>query len=126
MRVDEGVMAGLKKTNALFETAVREQKFDLLDQIYTRNARILPPGAPMTEGRDAIRDFWRNAVLGMGIVKAELSSVDVQSAGDGAVEIGRGVLTLSNGQTVRAKYVVHWEQEDGQWKWQTDIWNMNE
>jgi hypothetical protein len=24
------------------------------------------------------------------------------------------------------KYVVHWKWEDGDWKWNVDIWNQNE
>jgi hypothetical protein len=41
------------------------------------------------------------------------------------VEIGRAELVLANGQAVPVKYVVHWKNEGGAWKWHTDIWNMN-
>ena len=50
-------------------------------------------------------------------------------AGDGVVEIGKAVLTMSpDGQTtatLEVKYVVYWKQEDSRWKWHADIWNTN-
>ena len=41
------------------------------------------------------------------------------------VEIGRAVLTLAGGGSVPLKYVVHWKEDGGAWKWHTDIWNTN-
>ncbi len=39
---------GMAETNELFNTEVLGRRnFDALDQIYTADARILPPGAPM-------------------------------------------------------------------------------
>ncbi len=50
-------------------------------------------------------------------------------AGDGAIEIGRATITAGAGDeaqtAMEAKYVVHWKQEDGRWKWNIDIWNAN-
>jgi ketosteroid isomerase-like protein len=46
-------------------------------------------------------------------------------AGDTVVEIGRAEIVTNGGATVAVKYVVHWKQEDGRWKWNTDIWNLN-
>ena len=56
-------------------------------------------------------------------------SVEVTLAGDGAVEIGRALLTVQpDGQPaaeVEVKYVVYWRHEDGAWKWHVDIRNPN-
>jgi hypothetical protein len=60
----------------------------------------------------------------MGLTAAKLTTVNAESAGDDIVEIGRADLT-ANGQIVTVKYVVHWKQEDGAWKWNVDIWNQN-
>ena len=57
---------------------------------------------------------------------AKLSTVDAQAVGDSVIEVGRAVLTLDEGQILTVKYVVHWKEEDGIWKWHTDIWNMNQ
>ena len=46
MSVSESVKAELQKVNQLFgETVVKGRKFDALDQVYTSDARILPPGS---------------------------------------------------------------------------------
>jgi len=121
----------MAETNELFNAEVfGRRNFDALDHIYTSDARILPPGAPMISGRAAIKKFWTDMVQGAHAVGAELSSVDVMPAGDGVVEIGRAVLTVAPPGQVEAKmevkYVVYWREEDGRWKWHVDIWNPNE
>jgi len=127
MSVSEAMQAGMAQTNLLFGSAVvRERKIDALNDIYTVDATILPPGADLIQGRDPIKRFWQQAIGGLGLKDAKLTSLNVQAAGDGAVEVGRAELTLSDGQTLAGKYVVHWKQEDGRWKWHTDIWNMNQ
>jgi ketosteroid isomerase-like protein len=124
------IQAGMAETNKLFNSEVfGKRNFDALDRIYTSTARILPPGAPLIEGREAIKKFWSDMVTGANAKSAELSSVDVMPAGDGVVEIGRAVLTVAPpGQgkaQIEVKYVVYWRAEDGAWKWHVDIWNSN-
>jgi hypothetical protein len=90
------IQAGMAETNKLFNSEVfGKRNFDALDRIYTSTARILPPGAPMIAGREAIKKFWSDLVTGANAESAELSSVDVMPAGDGVVEIGRAVLTVA-------------------------------
>lgn len=124
------IRLGMAKTNELFNTEVfGKRNFDALDQIYTANARILPPGAPMISGRNEIKRFWSDLIQSASAKSAVLESVDVIFAGDDAIEIGRAILTIAPaGQAeaqMQVKYVVHWKQEDGLWKWNVDIWNMN-
>ena len=77
-------------TNDLFNTEVfGKRNFDALDHIYTATATILPPGAPMILGRQAIKEFWSNLIQSANAKAAVLSLVDVTPTGDGAVEIGR-------------------------------------
>jgi ketosteroid isomerase-like protein len=120
-------MAG---TNDLFNKEVfGKRNFNALDQIYTSDARILPPGGPMVSGREAIKKFWSDLVGSVNATSATLASVDVMPAGDGVVEIGGATLTVQpQGQAaaqMEVKYVVYWRQEDGRWKWHVDIWNQN-
>jgi ketosteroid isomerase-like protein len=125
--VPDTVMEAMRRTNELFNTEVAgKQNFDALDLVYTTQARILPPGAPMIEGREQIKAFWKQAVAGMGVTSAKLTTVDAEPAGDGVIEIGRADLTVASGQVVTVKYVVCWKQEDGAWKWNVDIWNPNQ
>jgi ketosteroid isomerase-like protein len=124
------IKSAMQKTNDLFNHEVfGNRKFSELDNIYTREARILPPGAPIISGREAIKKFWSDMVQSSHARSAILTSVDVIPVGEGAVEIGKAVLTVEPpGQTsaqMEVKYVVYWQQEDGRWKWHVDIWNPN-
>ncbi len=115
----------MRATNAIFDTElVNTGNFDLLDKVYTANATILPPGGAMTQGRAAIKEFWKGAIAAMGVTAAKLSTVRAEMTGDSVVEIGKADLT-AGGAVVEVKYVVHWKQEDGAWKWHVDIWNLN-
>jgi ketosteroid isomerase-like protein len=120
----------MAETNDLFNREVfGKRNFDALDDIYTSSARILPPGVPMITGREAIKDFWSTMIRSANAKSATLESIDVMPAGEGAVEIGRAVLTVEpDGQTatqIEVKYVVYWQQEQSRWKWHVDIWNTN-
>lgn len=121
---------GMAETNEFFNTEVfGRRNFDALDRIYTADARILPPGAPIISGRKDIKQFWSNLVQSANANSAVLESIDVILAGDGAIEIGRATITAgwdAQAQTaMEAKYVVHCKQEDGRRKWNIDIWNAN-
>ena len=126
MPISDSIQAEMQKVNALFgETVVKGRNFAALDLIYTVDARILPPGADLIEGRENIKGFWQAAVAGMNVQDAKLVSVNAHLAGDSIIEVGRATLFLPEGQTAGVKYVVEWKQEGGAWKWHTDIWNMN-
>jgi len=127
MNVPETVLAAMRKTNDLFDShVVRKQDVSELDRVYTRNARILPPGSTMVEGREPIKAFWQGAIKALGIKSAKLTTVDAEALGDRVFEIGRAALVVGTGGTVDVKYVVQWKQEDGDWKWHVDIWNTNQ
>ncbi len=117
-------------TNAVFTQEVcGKRNYAAIDEVYTADARILPPGAPMVSGRDAIRNFWVGVIESMNVTAATLESVDVMPSGDGVVEIGSATITMQpEGQDMAqlvVKYVVFWRQEEGKWKWHVDIWNTN-
>ena len=127
MNVPENVAAGIRKTNDLFESElVAKQNVQAIDQIYTSNARILPPGAEMIGGRDQVKAFWKEAISGLGMQSVKLTTVDMEQLGDGVLEIGRADLSVTGGQTLAIKYVVLWKQEGGSWKIHVDIWNPNQ
>jgi ketosteroid isomerase-like protein len=124
------IRAAMAATNDRFNNEVfGKRNFDALDDIYTADERILPPGAPMISGRPAIKEFWSNLIQSANAKSAVLASVDVTVTGDSAVEIGRATLTLqpegAAAAEVEVKYVVYWREEGGLWKWHIDIWNQN-
>ena len=118
----------ISKTNRIFEEEVAAKRnTDALDLVYTADARILPPGAEMVSGRENIKTFWKGAIESMNVAAAKLETVSFEPLGDTGIEIGRATLTFAaeGSPTATVKYVVVWKQEDGRWKWQIDIWNMN-
>ena len=126
MNISDSVLTGMQQTNELFDSVViKKGQIDALDKVYTADARILPPGAGVIEGREAIKGFWKQAIAALGLSAAKLATVDAELVGDSVFEVGRADLTVGDGQVVSAKYVVLWKQENGAWKWQTDIWNLN-
>ena len=116
-----------RATNRVFEEeVVGRGDFSALERVYTRDARILPPGAPMVSGRAAIADFWRGAAAALGVEGIRLQTLSLDVLGDRAQEIGRAELTVAGGQgPVALKYVVLWKREDGAWRWDVDIWNAD-
>ncbi|HEY1985430.1 MAG TPA: nuclear transport factor 2 family protein [Terracidiphilus sp.] len=126
----DDIQAGMARTNDLFNSEVfGKRNFDALDQIYTSDARIMPPGAPMIVGRAPIKQFWAGMIQSANAKSAVLVSDYVTQAGNGAVEIGHATLIVQPPGQAEAqmdvKYVVFWRPEDGLWKWHVDIWNGN-
>lgn len=113
----------IQKTNRIFEQEVAAKRnVAALDQVYTLNARILPPGAEMISGRENIKAFWRSAIESMGVKAVKLQTVDFEP--ETGFEIGRATLEFTAGtQPVDVKYVVLWKREDGVWKWHVDMWS---
>ena len=116
--------------NDLFNTeVVQNRNIAALDDVYTSDARILPPGGPMISGREAIKNFWADWIQSVNPKSGVLNSVDMMPSDDGVVEIGRATLTAEPPSQapiqVEVKYVVYWKQEGGRWKWHVDIWNQN-
>ena len=124
---DDGLCAGMAATNRIFEEeVVGRRDFGALDRVYTRDARILPPGAAMIEGLDAIKDFWRSSVEGMDVTVVRLITLDVTPLGDTAIEVARGEIETRGGAApIPIKYVVAWKREAGSWRWHVDIWNAS-
>lgn len=122
----ESLRAGTAETNRRFEAAVAAGDVSAgAREVYTRDARVMPPGAPTVVGRDEAAAFWAGAAAQLGITRVVLETVELQPLGDAAYEVGRAVLTVGGGQEVTAKYVVLWRHEDGRWRWHVDIWNLD-
>ena len=126
----DAIKQSLAKTNELFNSEVfGKRNFAALDDIYTEDARILPPGRLMVSGRQEIKGFWFDIIRSYNAKSTVRRSLDVMPAGEGLVEVGRGVMTAEPAGLpevqVDFKYVVFWKQEDGLWKWHVHIWNLS-
>jgi ketosteroid isomerase-like protein len=124
------IKQAMAKTNELFNSEVfGKRNFAAIGQIYTTDARILPPGRLMVFGRLEIEGFWFDIIRSYNAKSIARQSLDLMPAGEGLVEVGRSVITAEPaGQPevqVDIKYVVFWKQEDGLWKWHVHIWNQS-
>ena len=85
----------------------------------------MPPNQPPLKGREAIRQFWRQAFQ-WGKWDFTLETQDVDVSGPLAVERGKYVVRFTAGSGAppgmasfedRGNYLVHWRHEaDGQWR----------
>lgn len=106
-------------------TTVNSGDADGMAALYTRDGQLLPPGSEVITGRDNIAAFWEG-VFDMGVESVELDPVEVEDHGETAIEVGRFTLGDADGEMMdRGKYVVVWQQEDGEWKLHRDIWNSS-
>src|SRR3954451_25345466 len=62
---------------------------------YTEDARVLPPGAPMVRGRQAIEQFWQS-IMSIGVREVDLQTEDVEATGDLAYEFGAATLKIQS------------------------------
>ncbi len=97
---------------------------DSLAMLYTENANVMPPNAPMITGRTVIGEFWAN-MIAQGVSGVVLTPVEIVARGPIAIE--RGTYTLQMGaESDTGKYLVHWHHVQGQWLIADDIWNSDQ
>lgn len=96
-----------------------------MGDLYTGDAKILPPGGDTISGKTAIGAFWKGAYE-LGIKRAKLETVEAEPAGDQIIEVGNFTLYgADESELDKGKYVVIWRQEAGEWKLHRDIWNTS-
>ncbi|MBF2065451.1 MAG: SgcJ/EcaC family oxidoreductase [Calothrix sp. C42_A2020_038] len=93
--------------------------------LYTENGQLLPPNGDFIISRKAIENFWQG-IFAANITNITLNTIECESHGDTAIEIGR--YTLSNRDTGivdSGKYIVIWKKED-EWRLNREIWNSSQ
>lgn len=121
--MSDAARRAIDAVNRRFEAAANRGDFAAMAEVYADDARLLPPDAPIVSGKAAIADFWRAAGPALNLRAVRLETLEIDVAGDRAVEIGTAYLTLAEG-AARMKYVVAWRRgADGEWRFAVDIWN---
>jgi uncharacterized protein (TIGR02246 family) len=119
------VRAAIEAATKQFIDAFRRRDAAGCARVYAEEAAVLPPNAEIVRGRQAIQQAWQGAI-DAGLTDGRIETLEVESAGDLAYEVGR--LTLYAGENHVAdegKYIVIWKREAGQWKVYRDIWNSS-
>jgi uncharacterized protein (TIGR02246 family) len=97
---------------------------------YVDDASLLPPNAPIANGKQAIRAMW-TSLLGPGTtISWEANKVEVARSGELATIMGTYQLSMKDPQgnpvNDRGKFVEVWKkQADGKWKVVADIFNSD-
>jgi uncharacterized protein (TIGR02246 family) len=111
--------------NRAFAAALKKGDSTAIAAMYAPKAKVLPPNSTAVGGREGIRRFWQGA-MDAGVKSATLTTVDVETEGDLAVETGRFVLFGADGKKLDSgKYIVVWKRSKGEWKLFRDIWNSS-
>lgn len=115
----------IRIVNEKFGNRFAAAQFNELSELYTRDGIVLPPNMEMIQGRDAIAGLWQ-ALFNMGIQSMKLETVEVEDCGRLGVEVGLFKLYSADRHLLdQGKYVVVWENEDGEWKLHRDIFNSS-
>lgn len=102
--------------------AIAAKDVEWIANLYDEDGRLMPPGAPAAEGREAIGAAWKGMVSAPGpALTFEPTQIHLAGSLDHAYEIG----TWKIGDADDGKYVVVWKKRGTEWKVVADIFNSN-
>lgn len=94
--------------------------------LHAADAVQLPPGAPLVQGREALRAAWQGMADTEGLgVSWSSTAAFVSPDGEMAYDYGTVELTTPDGAVHDMKYLVVWVRENGEWKVAADMFNAN-
>ena len=93
--------------------------------MYTADCRMLPPGGPMTVGRDGVRGLV-SGLMGKSLT-IRYEQIQVEQISEQLImSMGRGIGTLG-GEPIHSKHILLLRREvDGVWRLAADIYNFDE
>jgi len=126
----QAVRSSIEETNAQFMAAVGRGDTAAVASLYTEDAVVLAPNAPIARGREAIKALFDGMFQQIGAPQLKLTTSDVTEIGDTAHEVGAYAMKAQppGGPAIddTGKYVVIWKrQRDDSWKLHVDIWNSD-
>ena len=124
---DEATIRGL---DAQWSKAAGAHDLNGTISYYSDDAVLLPPNAPVANGKDAIRAVWAELAAPGVSIAWQASKVEVAKSGDLAYSTGSYTLTVGDphGKLLsdRGKFLEVWKkQSDGQWKTVADTYNSD-
>ena len=120
----------IRRIDALWSNAAQDKDLDGVVHPYADDASMLPFGAPIATGTDAIRKTWAGLMAKPGYsLTFAPTKIEVASSGDMAWEIGTFALRVNDAQgqpmEIPGKYVVTWRRVGPTWKVEADIFNTD-
>jgi uncharacterized protein (TIGR02246 family) len=126
----DAVRSAIDATNAKFTAALKAGDIPKLTAVYTDDAMLLAPGAPVLKGRAAIAELFTGWLSEMSVTDFSLTTGEVVVAGEYAIETGAYAMTMapkSGGAAMpdKGKYLVVWKRDGDSWKLYRDVWNSD-
>jgi len=116
--------AQVEKMDQAWEKAYNAGDAAAVTALYTKDAKVMAPGAEPASGTKAIQALFEGAVA-QG-VKNTLTQEDVVGFGDYALETGKYVATSADGKHLdHGSFMTLLKKVDGGWKIHRDTWNSS-
>jgi uncharacterized protein (TIGR02246 family) len=116
--------AQIEKMDRAWEKAYNAGDAAALTALYTKDAKVMAPGAEVASGTSAIQKLFA-ADVAQG-VKNTLTMGDVVGFGDYALETGTFVATSAEGKHLdHGSFMTLLRKVDGGWKIHRDTWNSS-
>jgi uncharacterized protein (TIGR02246 family) len=118
------VRAEAEKVDQAWQKAYNAGDAAALTALYTKDAKVMAPGAEAASGTKAIQALFEADVAQK--VKNTLTQEDVVGFGDYALETGKYVATSADGKHVdHGSFMTLLKKVDGGWKIHRDTWNSS-
>lgn len=115
----------IKKRTAAFTKAYVKGDTTFLNNIYTKDARILGPNAEEVSGNKAIAGL-NSERINSGIHQYEQISKFLYGGGDFIIDEGNYMMIAGPDSTVyEGNYISVWKKINGNWKIYSNIWNSS-
>jgi uncharacterized protein (TIGR02246 family) len=116
--------AQIEKMDRAWEKAYNAGDAAALTALYTKDAKVMAPGAEAVSGTSAIRKLFE-ADVAQG-AKNTLTMADVVGFGEYALETGTFVVTSAEGKHLdHGSFMTLYKKVDGGWKIHRDAWNSS-
>jgi uncharacterized protein (TIGR02246 family) len=116
--------AQIEKVDRAWEKANNAGDAAALTALYTKDAKVMPPGAEAASGTKAIQALFEADVAQK--MKNTLTLEDVVGFGDYALETGKYVATSADDKHVdHGSFMTLLKKVDGGWKIHRDTWNSS-
>jgi len=118
------VRAEAEKMDQAWQKAYNAGDAAALTALYTKDAKVMAPGAEPASGTKAIQALFEADVAQK--VKNTLTQEDVVGFGDYALETGKYVATSADGKHLdHGSFMTLLKKVDGGWKIHRDTWNSS-
>jgi uncharacterized protein (TIGR02246 family) len=114
--------AGIEAGSDAWEAALNAKDIDALVNLYTEDARLLPPDGEMSVGHDGVRAAF-SAMIDAG-QSGVTTIVEATVSGDVGYIVGTFTVEAGGDQLGTGKYIEVWHRgDDGAWRIANDIFN---